>query len=78
MSEINTQVLKKQLDQDVIYEALISLIVVWNLPFVIVEWLKFHTFYQVLNLKSKDAVTTTYSQVKRKIEKAYEIHKDTV
>jgi hypothetical protein len=32
----------------------------------------------VLNPESKDAVTTTHSQVKRKIEKAYEIHKDTV
>jgi hypothetical protein len=77
-SEIDTQVLKKQLDQDVIYEALISLIVVQNLPFAIVEWPEFHTFCQVLNPESKDAVTTTHSQVKRKIEKAYEIYKDTV
>ena len=32
----------------------------------------------MLNPKSKDFVTTTHSQVKNKIEKAYEIHKDTV
>jgi len=32
----------------------------------------------VLNPESKDFVTTTHSQVKNKIEKAYEIYKDTV
>jgi hypothetical protein len=36
-SEIDTQVLKKQLDQDVINEALISLIVIQNLLFAAVE-----------------------------------------
>lgn len=77
-SEIDTQVFRKQLDQDTINEALISLIVVRNLPFAAVEWPEFHTFCQVLNPESKDAITTTHSQVKNKIEKAYEIHKDTV
>jgi|tagenome__1003787_1003787.scaffolds.fasta_scaffold20916204_2 hypothetical protein len=77
-SEIDTQVFRKQLDQDIINEALISLIVVRNLPFTAVEWPEFHTFCQVLNPESKDAITTTHSQVKNKIEKAYEIHKDTV
>ena len=77
-SEIDTQVFRKQLDQDVINEALVSLIVVRNLPFSTVEWPEFHTFCQVLNPESKDFVTTTHSQVKNKIEKAYEIHKDTV
>ena len=76
--EIDTQVFWKQLDQDVINEALISLIVVRNLPFAAVEWPEFHTFCQVLNPESKDTITTTHSQIKNKIEKAYEIHKDTV
>ena len=77
-SEIDTQVFRKQLDQDIINEALVSLIVVRNLPFSTVEWPEFHTFCQVLNPKSKDFVTTTHSQVKNKIEKAYEIYKDTI
>jgi hypothetical protein len=77
-SKVDTQVFRKQLDQDVINEALISLIVVQNLPFTAVEWPEFHTFCQVLNPESKDAITTTHSQVKNKIKKAYEIHKDTV
>ena len=77
-SEINTLVFQKQLNQDVINEALVSLIVVRNLPFAAVEWPEFHAFCQVLNPESKGFVTTTHSQVKNKIEKAYEIHKDTV
>jgi len=77
-SEIDTQVFRKQLNQDVINEALVSLIVVRNLPFSTVEWPEFHTFCQVLNPESKDFVTTTHSQVKNKIKKAYEIHKDTI
>jgi hypothetical protein len=77
-SEIDTQVFRKQLDQDIINEALISLIVVRNLPFSAVEWPEFHTFCQVLNPESKDAITTTHSQVKNKIEKAYDVHKDTI
>jgi len=60
-SEIDTQVFRKQLDQDVINEALVSLIVVRNLPFSTVEWPEFHTFCQVLNPESKDFVTTTHS-----------------
>ena len=60
-SEIDTQVFRKQLDQDIINEALISLIVVRNLPFSAVEWPEFHTFCQVLNPESKDAITTTHS-----------------
>jgi hypothetical protein len=57
---------------------LVSLIIVWNLPFSAIEWPEFHTFCQALNPELKDFITTTHSQVKNKIEKAYEIHKDTV
>jgi hypothetical protein len=32
----------------------------------------------VLNPESKDAVTTTHSQVKNKIDETFEIHKDTI
>src|SRR6266498_3278650 len=78
ISEIDTQVFRKQLDQDIINKALISLIVVRNLPFTAVEWPEFHTLYQALNPEAKDVITITHSQVKNKIEKAYDIYKDTV
>jgi len=61
VDEIDAQVFQKQLDQDMINKALISLIVVRNLPCWVVEWPKFYTFCQVLNPKSKGAVTTTHS-----------------
>jgi len=77
-NEIDIQVFQKQLDQGVINEALVSLIVVRNLPFAMVEWPEFHVLCQVLNPESKDFVTTTHSQVKNMIEKSYEVHKDTV
>jgi BED zinc finger len=43
-NEINTQALRNYLNQDVINEALISLIVVRNLPYASVEWPKLHAF----------------------------------
>jgi hypothetical protein len=42
-SELDTKILKAQLNKLVITEALISLIVVQNLSFCLVEWPKFHT-----------------------------------
>ena len=42
-NEIDTQVFQSFLNQEVIDEALVSLIVVRNLPFRMVEWPKFHT-----------------------------------
>jgi hypothetical protein len=66
--EIDTQVFLEQLDLDIVNEALISLIVVQNLPFRAVEWPKFHAFCQVLNPQSKDVITTAHSQIAKKIE----------
>ena len=47
--EFDTKILEACLDTVVITEALISLIVVRNLSFALVEWPEFHTFCQVLN-----------------------------
>jgi hypothetical protein len=77
-SEIDDQVFLAQLDQNTINEALISLIVVRNLPFRMVEWPEFHTFCQVLNPKSVRFITTAHSQIGRKIKEAWQTHKDTV
>ncbi len=76
--EIDTQVYRKYLNQDVINEALITLIVVRNLPFRVVEWPEFHTFCQVLNPESSDFITTAHSQVTKKIEQSWQTHKDIV
>ena len=75
---IDAQVFQKHLDQNTINEALVSLIVVRNLPFRMVEWPEFHTFCQVLNPKSASFITTAHSQIGRKIRDAWQTHKDTV
>jgi hypothetical protein len=76
--EIDARVFLRQLDPDVVNEALVSLIVVRNLPFRAVEWPELHAFCQVLNPQSKDVVTTAHSQVAKKIKESWNSHKDTV
>jgi hypothetical protein len=47
--DLDAQILKDHLNKAVITEALISLIVVRNLAYAIVEWPEFHTLCQALN-----------------------------
>jgi len=76
--EFDSQVLQSQLSQAVIDEALISLIIVQNLPFVIVEWPEFHTLCQALNSESKGMITTAHSTITKKLEGSWNTHKDIV
>jgi hypothetical protein len=62
----------------VINEALVSLIVVWNLPFSIVEWPKFYVLCQALNLECKGVITTAHSQIRAKIKESWNNYKDIV
>jgi hypothetical protein len=77
-NDIDIKVFQKHLNQDVINEALVSLIVVRNLPFRIVCWPEFHTFCQVLNLESFEYIIIAHSQVSKKIEQSWNTHKDVV
>ncbi len=43
-----------------------------------IEWPEFHTFCQVLNLKSDNFITTAHSQIGQKIREAWQTHKDTI
>ncbi|MCJ1331163.1 hypothetical protein MMC10_007850 [Thelotrema lepadinum] len=69
--EIDALAFKKHLNQEVIDEALASLIVVGNLPFRIITLPQFHAFCQTLNPESKDYITTSYSQVPKKIDQSF-------
>jgi hypothetical protein len=62
-SEVDKQVFRKGLDNTTIDEALVSLIVVRNLPFRIVEWPEFHAFCRVLNPESYDTLNTAHSTI---------------
>ena len=76
--QLDVHVLQKVLDKDVIDEALITLIVVRDLPFCIVEWPEFHAFCRVLNPEVKSNIITTQSEVAKKVEKLWLSHKDVV
>jgi hypothetical protein len=77
-TELDAEILRKHLFQAVITEALITLIVVRNLSFCIVEWAEFHTLCQALNKECKGMITTTHSQVKERVREAWAKHKDVV
>ena len=51
MTEIESIVLKKTLNKDILNQALVNLIVVQNLPFSAVQWLEFYVFCGALNLE---------------------------
>jgi hypothetical protein len=78
VEEFDDEVLAACLNTTVITEALISLIVVRNLSFTLVEWPEFHTFCQVLNRACKGKITTSHSGVYNKVKEAWEKHKDVV
>jgi len=76
--EFNTKILEACLNTSVITKALITLIVVQNLSFTLVEWPEFHTFCQVLNRASEGKITTSHSGVANKVKEAWGKHKDAV
>ena len=72
------QILKKSINKAALIEALISLIVIYNFSFYMVEWLAFYAFYQVLNAACEGMILTAYATVCTKVEEAFFKHKDTV
>jgi len=76
--EFDTEILEACLDTSVLVEALVTLIVVRNLSFCLVEWPEFHTLCQVLNQASEGKITTAHSKVTNLVKEAWERHQDTV
>jgi hypothetical protein len=68
--EFDIEVLKGCLDIIVITKALITLIVVRNLLYTMVEWPEFYTLCQVLNRACEGKITTTYSIIANKVKQA--------
>ena len=68
----------KVVNQDVIDEALVSLIVSRNLPFRVVEWPEFHAFCRLLNPESENYIVTAHNSVPRRIEQSWESQKDII
>ena len=78
VDNFDSQVLKSHLNIAVILEALITLIVVRNLPFCIVEWPEFHVFCQALNSQCEGFINTAHSTIRNKIADSWASHKDIV
>jgi len=76
--QLDSQVLQKNLNKDVINEALVSLIIVRNLPFRLVEWPEFHAFCRVLNPEIEGYITTAHSEVTKMIQRSWQGQKDIV
>jgi hypothetical protein len=76
--KFDTEVLEACFNKSVITEALISLIVIQNLSFALVEWPEFHTFCQALNRASEGKITTSHSGVYNHIKEAWGKHKDII
>ena len=55
------------LNKEVIDEAFVTLIVVQNLLFWIVEWLKFYILLQLINPKVNSYITIAHLAVSKKI-----------
>lgn len=66
--EIDDQVLQKFIRQEVINEALVTLIIVRNLSFRLVEWPEFHALCRVLNPMSESYLISAHSTVPKRIE----------
>lgn len=76
--ELDTHIFRKHLNRDVINEALVTLIVQRNLSFRAVEWPELHTLCQAFNPLAAGFMTTTHSNIHKKIEGSFLTHKDTV
>jgi hypothetical protein len=77
-TEVDSLVLKNALNKEAIIAALISLIIVRNLPLRLVEWPEFHAFCRVLNPEVEGFITTAHTQVRKRIEESWESTKDIV
>ena len=75
---VNSLVLKSVLHKEVLEQALVTLIVVRNLPFRIVEWPEFHTYCQALNPESKASIIASHGTVSKLIGNSFQQQKDTV
>lgn len=78
VSEFDAQILKSVLNKSVIDKALTALIVQHNLPFRLVEAPAFHAFCQSINPQINREITSSHSEISRKISQMWTSEKDIV
>ena len=76
--ELDIKILEKSINQNTLTEALVTLIIIHNLSFCVVEWPAFHTFCQVLNTACEGKITESHSVVRTRVGESFQKHKDTI
>lgn len=77
-STLDAHILRKSLKKTVVTEAIVSLIVVHNLPFRLVEAVEFHTLCKSLNPEAAVDVISSHSTIREHIFKSWVVHKDII
>jgi len=78
VNDFNLEILKSCLNKLVIVEALVTLIVVYNLSYCLAEWLAFHVLCLALNLAYKGIIITSYSRIRNIVCASYTRYKDII
>jgi hypothetical protein len=76
--DMDNQVLQKHIRQELLDEALVTLIAVRNLSFRVVEWPEFHAVFKIANPMMDSYFISAHSTVPKKIEKQWYTQKDIV
>ncbi len=76
--ELEKEILKKVLDKQLINEALVSLIVLRNLPFRAVEWPELHALLKAVNPMTDQEIISSHSEVNKKIHISWIASQDVV
>lgn len=75
---INHHVCRKILDETVVLALLVTLIVVRNLPFLMVEWKEFIALCQALNPEAASVLPKSRTVIPKLISERYNLYKDIV
>ena len=76
--EFNVQILKKILNKKIINEILVSLIIVQNLLFHLIKWLKFHALCKTFNFQTDCKIISSYFILSKKIQILWLTHKNII
>ena len=71
ITKFNSYILKKILNKDVIKQALLNLIIIYNLPFQAVKWPELYILYQALNPELRSYILVSYTTITKIIDNLF-------
>ena len=71
ITEFDSYVLKKILNKDVIEQALLNLIIIYNLLFQAVKWPELYILCQALNLELRSCILASHATVAKIINNSF-------